>query len=150
MMDTSFTRVWNRVKASGPVDDSAVLKGFIRDELRDAADYSGLIRKTGAPRVRKLLASLAADERRHARKLQAADYMQYGRSSIPSENQKSGDERILSALRRRYTLELEAAESYRTAAETAANETLKGLYSELSEEERKHADALCALLEQML
>lgn len=149
-MEAKFKEVWSRVKSTGPFDDAAELSKFIRDELKDAADYSALIRKTGALRVRKLLMLLASDERRHAKKLQAAAYMLYGDNPLPTEERQNRDERILSALRRRYAAEWEGAEAYEAAASSTANETLKKLYRELSGEERKHAEALYALLEQML
>ena len=44
-METSFEKVWKRVKASEPFDDAEKLQGFIRDEQRDAADYIWLARK---------------------------------------------------------------------------------------------------------
>ena len=58
-MEAKFKEVWSRVKSTGPFDDAEELSKFIRDELKDAADYSALIRKTGALRVRKLLMLLA-------------------------------------------------------------------------------------------
>ena len=115
-METNFEKVWNRVKAYESIDDTDEIKRFIRDELRDAAEYAWLAEKTRALRIRKMLAQFAADERTHARKLQAAAYVIFGENSIPAEPKKTGDERILRALRRRYGIELESAEAYRKAA----------------------------------
>ena len=149
-METDFQRVWNRVKASGLTDDAEVLSGFIRDELRDADDYLEIVRKTNALCARRLLAAVAEDERRHAKKLQAASYMLFGGNTIPSIRRKAKDERVLAALRRRYAQELNGAESYRTAADNTANEALKKLYTEIAAEEEKHAERLCAILEKQL
>ena len=149
-METDFQRVWNRVKASGLTDDAEVLSGFIRDELRDADDYLEIARKTRALRVRRLLAGLAEDERRHAKRLQAASYMLFGGNTAASMRRKAGDERVLAALRRKYAQELDGAGSYRTAADNTANEALKKLYAEIAAEEQKHAERLCAMLEELL
>ena len=149
-MDTEFQRVWNRVKAAGSTDDAAVLRGFIRGELQDAAEYTRLAGKTGAMRVRRLLAGLAAEERRHAKRLQAASFMLFGGNTASIARAPKDEERILGALRRRYARERESTEAYGAAAQATANETLQNLYRDLSAEERKHAEALCALLEEML
>lgn len=150
-METSFEKVWKRVKASEPYDDAEKLKEFILDEMRDAADYTRLARKTRAIHVKRRFASFAAEERRHANKLQAAAYMLFGENAVSADREKDRDEeRILGALRRRYAMELDRAETYRTAAENTSKETLKKLYMELSREEHQHAETLCSLLEQMM
>ena len=149
-METSFEKVWKRVNASEPFDDAAKLQGFIRNELRDADDYIRIARKSRAPGVRKLLTSFAGDERRHAQKLLAVGYLQFGRDNVPAEREKKGDERILSALRRRYSAELESAEAYSRTAEVTADKMLKKLYLELAQEEQKHAETLWAMFEQMM
>lgn len=149
-METSFDRVWKRVKASEPFDDAETLRRFIRDEMRDAADYTWLARKTGALPVRRIFTSFAAEERKHAKKLQAAAYMNFGENTIPSDQKKKDEERMLAALRRRYTMERDSAEAYSTAAENTSIETLKKLYLELSQEEHTHAETLCSLFEQMM
>lgn len=149
-METSFEKVWKRVKASEPFDDAEKLQGFIRDELRDAADYIWLARKTGALPLRRVFMSLAEEERKHAKKLQAAAFMNFGLTAIPSDQKKKDEERMLGALRRRYTMEQSSAEAYLTGAEKTSKETLKKLYLELSEEEHKHAEMLCLLLENMM
>ena len=149
-METSFDRVWKRVKASEPFDDAETLRRFIHDEIRDAADYTWLARKTGALPVRRIFTSFAAEERRHAKKLQAAAYMNFGENTIPSDQKKKEEERMLAALRRRYTMERDSAEAYSTAAGNTSIETLKKLYLELSKEEYTHAETLCSLLEQMM
>ena len=149
-MEASFDRVWKRVMASEPFDDAEMLRRFVRDEMRDAADYTCLARKTGALHVRRVFTSFAAEERRHAKKLQAAAYMNFGENTITAEQKKKDEERMLAALRRRYAMELDSTEAYRTAAGNTSIETLKKLYLELSKEEHKHAEILCSLLEQMM
>lgn len=149
-MDTEFQRVWNRVRAAGSADDAAILRGFIRGELQDEAEYARLAGKTGALRVRRLLAGFAADEHRHVKRLQAAAFMLFGGNTASTAQVPEDEERILSALRRRYSREREAAEAYDAAAHSTANETLKNLYGELSAEEWKHAKALCTLMEEMM
>ena len=150
-METSFEKVWKRVKASEPFDDAKKLKEFIRDEMSDAADYTRLARKTRAIHVKRRFTSFAAEERRHANKLQAAAYMLFGENTVSADCEKKKDEeRMLSALRRRYTMEQNSAEAYRTAAENTSKETLKKLYLELSKEEHRHAETLCSLLEEMM
>ena len=149
-MDTSFERVWNRVKGASSENDSAILYGFIRDEQRDAADYACLACRTCAPNVRKLLMNLSEEERRHAKKLQAAAYMLFGEKTESCEPRYTAHERMLHALRGMHSRETEGAEAYSTAAESTSRESLKTLYRELSTEEQKHAEALCALLENLL
>ena len=149
-MESEFRRVWERVRSAGHGNDAAVLEGFIRDEMRDAADYSRLAQMTGALRVRRLLDHLAAEERLHAKKLLAAAYMRYGRDTVMPNLRYDKGERIFSALRRRYARELQSAEAYSKAAGSTAEETLKDVYTVLAAEERKHAAALCGLLETLL
>ena len=65
-------------------------------------------------------------------------------------NRQSGNERILSALRSRYAGELQRAEAYSAAAGNVSHAHLKKLYGELADEERRHAEKLCNLLEELL
>ena len=150
-METSFERVWKRVKASEQYDEAEKLKEFILDEMNDAADYTRLARKTGLPHIRRLFASFAAEERRHAKKLQAAAFMHFGQNTVSADREKKNDEeRMRGAVRRRYTTEQDRAEAYRAAAGNTSKDTLKKLYRELSEEEHRHAETLCSLLEEMM
>ena len=76
--------------------------------------------------------------------------MLFGGNTVPPARRKTGEERILAALRRRYSQELVGAEGYRKAAENTANEALKKLYTEIAAEEQKHAEHLCTMLEEQL
>ena len=76
--------------------------------------------------------------------------MNFGQTAIPSDQKKKDEERMLGALRRRYTMEQSSAEAYLTGAENTSKETLKKLYLELSEEEHKHAEMLCLLFENIM
>ena len=149
-METEFQRVWNRIKAAGTFDEVTVLNNLICNELQDAVAYSRLSQRTGTTRTRKRLSDLAADERRHAKRLQSAAYMLFGGNTMPSLQLQKEKERGLEALRRRYARELEGIAAYKSAAEATAYGTLKKLYSALYAEEEKHAAVLCSLIEEML
>ncbi len=149
-METKFERVWNRVTGTEPKDDAGKLEEFIRYELRDAEDYKRLARRTGAQSIRNLLFRLSEDEHKHARKLQASSYLLFGGKAGPIKPQHSEDKRILSALRSKYAEEISSAEAYSSAARSTARDGLRTLYGELAAEERKHAEALCKLLESLL
>ena len=149
-MEIDFDRVWKRVKSAEPVDEGTQLTSFIQAELRDAADYEELAGRTGAVRVRKLFLALSRVEKSHAKKLQTAEYLLFGGHAAHSMNRQSGNERILSALRSRYAGELQRAEAYSAAAGNVSHAHLKKLYGELADEERRHAEKLCNLLEELL
>lgn len=149
-MEDRFQRVWDRVSAKGPEAEQEKLAAFIREELRDAADYTDMIRRTGSTRVKKLLAHLAAEESGHARRLQAAAYMLSGRTIFMPKKTQNHNERILASLRRRYASEQSSADAYGRAAAASDNEILRKLYADIAAEEEKHAAELCALLERML
>lgn len=150
-MDIDFQKVWNRVTAAQPETDNDRLLAFIADERRDAAEYSRLARCTSSPQAKRLFMKLAADEQEHMKRLLAAMYMRSG-DNCPhtGETQTRHCERILPALRRRYTAEQSEAEAYAAAAASTRDSRLRSLYTELSKEEQRHGDALCELFKKLM
>lgn len=134
---------------NGGVDHTALLQDYIRQELADWRTYQLLARRaTGA--AARTLAAMAADERRHAKRLSAAYFLIAGVRFLPDPPaavQPRGS--FWGTLRERFWKEQQGASAYAAAAEETADCCLAALYRELSCEEAAHADLLRALVERM-
>ena len=135
-------------------EDSAVygqrLQAFIDRALTAWRCYQTLARRIqrGGGRT---LATLAADERRHARRLSAAYFLISGVRYWPADQVSApAAGPLLSALRECFQAERLSAAAYRAAAEGVSDSCLAGLFQELGQEEESHAWLIRTLLEQQL
>ena len=130
-------------------DHNARLQDWIRAELEAWRAYQFLsTRSTGT--VARTLASMAADERRHARRLSAAYFLISGiRFFPPVPPHRSTGSNFWSTVRNHFWAEQQVSSAYSAAAEETADLCLAALYRELAAEENAHADFLRALVEKM-
>ena len=151
-----FSSVWERVSGdaapavNGPYcrvpTDTDRLRGFMEDEAADIAAYRALARRTGGCES-SALARICADEARHLSRLRSAYFILSGeRFSPPPQCAPHREERVTDALRARYLAEINGAEEYAKAAESARRKDLSALFSELSADEARHARAVAELL----
>jgi len=133
----------------GGIDHGAMLQNWIRAELEAWRAYQFLsTRSTGT--TARTLAAMAADERRHAKRLSAAYFLISGVRFFPQvpPHRASGGS-FWSLLRSHFWAEQQVSAAYAAAAEETADLCLAALYRELSAEEATHADLLRALVEKM-
>ncbi len=96
------------------------------------------------------LSSMAADERRHAKRLSAAFFLISGVRFLPETQPISRPIcGLMGSLRERFWEEQHGAAAYLASAEEAADPCLAALYRELAAEEGAHADLLRAMVERM-
>ena len=127
-----------------------VLMGYIEDELSDQRYYQALLRFAPAW-ARGTLQRMAEDEGRHAKRLMAVYYLITGKCYCPAI--PCGCIRIegwCPALRTRYHAEACGAMNYARSADETTDVCLQRTFSELSQEEYRHADAISRLLERSL
>ena len=121
------------------------LQQFIQEELGDAATYRALARRG---RSGSRFAALAAQERRHAKRLSAAYFLISGVRYFPDEQALPRLEgTYLGTLRARFQAEQRGEAAYRMAAESCQDPCLRELYLELAEEELHHSRVLREILE---
>ena len=128
---------------------AALLREMIDGETEDWRFYQGLARRASGSGGR-MLGTLAADERRHAKRLSTAYFLITGQRYQP---QGQGGSRptpdLMNGLREQFVQEQREAAAYQAAAEETADHCLKVLYLELAEDETLHARLIRNLLEQM-
>lgn len=124
------------------------LQGYIDDELADWRRYQALARRTPGSGGR-MLAAVAADERRHAKKLSTAYFLISGVRYWPEIRAAQPAAPLHAALRERFWAEQRGAASYQAAAEEASDSCLKELFSELAVEEEVHVWTIRSVLEQL-
>lgn len=128
----------------------ALLQEFIDRELADWRNYLALSRR--APAVGgRTLAAMAAEERRHGKRLSAAYFLISGVHYWPVERLQgpAGRGAFPALLRQCFAGEQRGAAAYLAAAEETADPALAALYRDLARDEVRHAQLLRALLEQM-
>ena len=126
----------------------AQLQQFIADELADWKYYQTLARRAG--NGGRVLATIAADERRHAKRLSTAYFLITGVRYWPVDRAPAPPAGPLpAALRQRFAAEQRGAAAYQAAAEETADPCLQALYRELAGEEDAHTWMIRGLLEQM-
>ena len=127
----------------------ALLQAFVDGELANWRAYQHLARRASGSGGR-MLGTLAADERRHAKRLSTAYFLITGQRYQP---QGQGGSRptpdLMNGLREQFVQEQREAAAYQAAAEETADHCLKVLYLELAEDETLHARLIRNLLEQM-
>ena len=124
----------------------AALQGYIDDELADWRRYQSLARRTPGGGGRAL-AAVAADERRHAKKLSTAYFLISGVRYWPEGKAAQSPTPLHAALRERFWAEQQGAASYQAAAAETSDLCLKELFTELAGEEEAHAWTVRGVLE---
>ena len=126
----------------------AQLQQFIDGELADWRAYQALARRAQGNGGR-VLSTLAADERRHAKRLSTAYFLISGVRYWPADRTSAPSPAPLTAaLREHFMEEQRGAAAYQSAAAETADPCLRELYLELAGEEDAHAWVLRGLLEQ--
>lgn len=130
------------------MDHTRFLQEVIRAELNNWRRYQALSARGGP--TGRTLASISADERRHAKRLSAAYFLISGirfLPDVPPMQHNRGD--FWAKIRELFWQEQQAAAVYAAAAEETSDLCLAQLYRELSAEEAAHADLLRAMTEKM-
>ena len=127
----------------------ALLQQFIDHELADFRTYQQLSRRapgTGG----KVLASMASDERRHAKRLSTVYFLITGVRYWPIERPAPAlNSTYPAVLRERFGEEQRGELAYLAAAEETADPCLRELYLELAGDENTHAWLIRGILEQL-
>lgn len=127
----------------------ALLQQFIDHELADFRTYQMLARRaigTGG----KVLASIASDERRHAKRLSTAYFLISGVRYWPIDRMNAPmNHTYPAALRERFGEEQRGECAYLAAAEETTDPALQELFQELAGDENAHAWLLRGILEQL-
>ena len=127
-----------------------VLTGYIVEELADQRYYTALLRRAPAW-AQPVVQRLAEEEGRHAKRLMAVYYLITGKCYCPAI--PCGCIRIehwCPALRQRYHAEACGALNYARSADETTDICLKRIFTDLSQEEYRHADTISRLLERSL
>ena len=127
----------------------AQLQRLIDRELADWRAYQALSRRAQGNSGR-VLATIAADERRHAKRLSTAYFLISGVRYWPVDRVPNPSPAPFSAsLREHFMEEQRWAAAYQTAAAETADPCLHELFLELAGEEDSHAWLLRSVLEQL-
>ena len=127
-----------------------VLTGYIEEELADQRYYTALLRRAPAW-AQPVVQRLAEEEGRHAKRLMAVYYLITGKCYCPAI--PCGCIRIehwCPALRQRFHAEACGALNYARSADETTDICLKRIFTDLSQEEYRHADTISRLLERSL
>ena len=128
---------------------AALLREMIDGETEDWRTYQAMARRAGGSAA-KILGAMAADERRHAKRLGAAHFIITGqRYQSPNRSGSRPTPELMNGLREQFIQEQRGAAAYQGAAQESSDACLRQLYQELAEEEMLHAGMLRSLLEQM-
>lgn len=128
---------------------AGLLQQFIDYELADFRAYQSLSRRAQGNAAR-VLSGMAADERRHAKRLSTAYFLISGVRYWPGEHGGSQMVRpFMAALREHFAQEQRAQCAYLAAAEETTDPCLRELYLELAGDEETHAGLLRSILEQL-
>lgn len=126
-----------------------LLREMIDGEMEDWRTYQALARRAGGSGTR-MLSTMAADERRHARRLSTAYFLITGERYQPPNMAGSRPHMdLMTGLREQFIHEQRGAAAYQGAAQETGDPCLRQLYQELAQEEMAHARMIRSLLEQM-
>lgn len=126
-----------------------LLKEMTDGETEDMRTYQALSRKAGG-NGSKVLGAMAADERRHAKRLSTAYFLITGeRYQSPNMNGTRPPMDLMTGLREQFIQEQRGAAAYQGAAQETTDPCLRQLYQEIAREEQAHARMIRNLLEQM-
>lgn len=127
----------------------AQLQAFIEQALAGWRTYQLLARRAPGGGGRAL-STLAADERRHAKRLSAAYFLISGVRYWPADRPAvPAIHTYPAALRSRFCAEQRGELAYRAAAEETADPALRELFLDLAQEENSHAWLIRSLVEQL-
>ena len=127
----------------------ALLQAFIDREIAGWKRYALLARRAPGNGGR-VLATMAADERRHAKRLSTAYFLISGVRYWPADRANQPlTGTYPAALRSCFCAEQKAEAAYRAAANETADEALRELYQELAGDENAHTWLLRGLAEQL-
>ena len=139
-----------RCLGPGSAQHGPELQAFVLDELGDCRTYQAIARRAQGTAAARTLATIAADEKRHAKRLSTAYFLISGVRYWPEERAGAQLEgAYLATLRSRFLGEQKGEAAYRAAAERTEDPCLKELYIELAEDENSHAWLLRGILEQL-
>ena len=126
------------------------LQQFVDRALADWRSYQALARRAQGNSGR-ILSAIAADQRRHAKRLSTAYFLISGVRYWPAERPAGPASRtpFAAALRERFMAEQRSAAAYQAAAAETADPCLRQLYEELSGEADAHAWLLRGILEEL-
>ena len=143
-MDSVTTETAAAAAQSGNALTPEKLLEMISDEQADSAVYRRLA-NLACGQARGALMQLSRDERRHARTAAAMYYILTGKQ--PGSFAAPGPvcSALCRELRLRYDAELRSAQTYETLAGTAGS--FGDAFLQLSQDERGHAAAILALLQ---
>lgn len=128
---------------------AALLREMIDGETEDFRTYQVLARKAGGTGTR-MLSTMAADERRHAKRLATAYFLITGeRYQSPNQTGSRPPMDLMNGLREQFIQEQRGSSAYQGAAQVTGDPCLRQLYQELAREEAAHARMIRSLLEQM-
>ena len=123
------------------------LQAFIVRELADMRTYQALARRAPSAAARAL-GAMAADERRHAKRLSTAYFLISGVRFWPEQRAAAAAQgALLGALRARFVEEQRGEAAYLAAADATADPCLRELYRDLAGDESAHAWQLRTILE---
>lgn len=129
------------------VESVDVLKGFVRGEIADAQQYALLAKCAPTQGARKMFRAMSADEERHAQRLLAVVYLITGERYCPHvypEKRQCGS--YCAMLRELYHEEACGGFNYLRAADETLDYCLEKIFTELSQDEYRHAGRLLDLL----
>ena len=126
------------------------LQQFVDRALADWRSYQALSRRAQG-NSGQILSAIAADQRRHAKRLSTAYFLISGVRYWPAERPAGPASRtpFAAALRERFMAEQRSAAAYQAAAAETADPCLRQLYEELSGEADAHAWLLRGILEEL-
>lgn len=133
--------------------DIDVVRGFIEEELADRRGYLTYAAAAPSAGARQTFRRLAAEEGGHARRLMGVYFLITGQvycPAVPLPAAKTCGQSWREILRLRYHEEACGGLNYRRAAEEATDECLSEIFSELSEDEYRHARQMLNILEKQM
>ncbi len=126
-----------------------LLREMIDGATEDFRTYQALARRAGGNGTR-MLSTMAADKRRHAKRLGAAYFLITGeRYQSPNMTGSRPPMDLMGGLREQFIQEQRGAAAYQGAAQETGDPCLRQLYQELAQEGMAHARMIRSLLEQM-
>lgn len=125
-----------------------LLQNKIADELSDARTYQNMARRVTG-HTAQVLSGLAADERRHAKRLSVAYFLISGVRFWPDKLPGTPMNTFMGGVRTRFIAEQRSERAYRDAAGETKDSSLKELFLELAADEAAHAWLLRGILEQL-
>lgn len=135
------------VLGPGCLDCAPLLQELIRRELTDCREYQSLSRRAGGQAAR-VLAGLAGEKKRRAKRLSAAYFLISGVRYWPENGKCPPVTSYLGTLRRRFAQEQAAMAAYLAGAEGTTDPCLQALFWELARENWDQACRIRLLVEQ--